>query len=149
MTLKAPFGYLLLGGVFLFLDRFLKWQAEGAWSMPVPIDDYLGWEPYLNRGIAFGIEVPTFLILIFSMIIITIVGYFFYRHFGLQDRMTRLTQGVALVLVLSGAISNLIDRLLYQYTIDYIRIFTGVINLADCLIVAGFVLYFWTLRGVK
>jgi len=40
----------------------------------------------------------------------------------------------------NGALSNLIDRVLFSITIDYLRIFTSVINIADIMIVAGVVL---------
>lgn len=149
MYYKAPFGYILLGGVFLLVDRFFKWQALNAWSAPNPVDEYLGWEPFLNGGIAFGIILPPFLVLFSSIIIIGIFGYFFYRHFSLPNRAAGLNQGIGLTLILAGASSNLVDRILYQQTIDYLRIFTGVVNLADGLIVTGFVLYFWSLRQVK
>ena len=46
------------------------------------------------------------------------------------------------MLVFTGALSNLIDRMVYGYTVDYFLILTGVINLADVMIVAGFVIYF-------
>lgn len=147
MEFKTPFGYVLLSGVFLFLDRFLKWQAFHSWSRPQSVNSVLGWEPFLNDGIAFGIVLPTYLILILSLFIIGIVCYLFYRHFTLKNRQTRLFQGIGLALILTGAVSNLIDRVLYQHTIDYLRIFTGVINIADCLIIVGFVLYFCTLKN--
>jgi len=38
-------------------------------------------------------------------------------------------------------VSNFFDRLAYRQTIDYLRLFTGVVNLADALIVVGFVVY--------
>jgi lipoprotein signal peptidase len=43
-------------------------------------------------------------------------------------------------LIVAGAISNFVDRVLWGATIDYLRVLTGVINLADCVIVVGVVL---------
>ncbi|MEK7625298.1 MAG: signal peptidase II [Patescibacteria group bacterium] len=149
MSFGTPFGYILLSGVFLFIDRFFKWQALNSWSAPISFGPYLGWEPFLNSGIAFGIVLPQYLIIFSSLIIIGIIFYVFYWHFSLENRITRFIQGVGLVIILTGAISNLIDRILYQRTIDYLRIFSGVINISDCLIVAGFVLYFWSLKYSK
>lgn len=149
MSSKTPFGYLLLSGVFLFFDRFFKWQAQHDWSGPVSINRFLGWEPFMNKGIAFGINLPLYATLILSLIIMTVVGYLFYLNFRLKNGGMRSVQGAGLVLILTGSVSNLADRLLYGNTIDYVRIFTGIINIADCLIVAGFVLYFWTLKQLQ
>lgn len=46
----------------------------------------------------------------------------------------------ALAFIASGAISNLIDRIVYSATIDYIRILGSVINMADILIILGVLL---------
>ena len=44
---------------------------------------------------------------------------------------------------------HFIDRILFSATIDYLRIFTGVINIADILIVLGaFGLFFSSWRQV-
>ena len=149
MQFKTPSGYLLQSGVFLLLDRFFKWQAMHGWNYPVPVNSWLGWEPFLNRGIAFGITLPAYLVLILSFIIIGIVCYFFYLHLHLKNGGIKLVQGIGLMFILTGAVSNLADRLVYGNTIDYVRIFTGIINIADCLIVVGFVLYFWTLKQLN
>ena len=42
-----------------------------------------------------------------------------------------------LVLVIAGASSNLIDRVFFGFTIDYLRILTSVINVADIMIISG------------
>lgn len=43
-------------------------------------------------------------------------------------------------LLIAGALSNLIDRTVYGFTIDYIRMFTSIFNLADLSIVVGAIL---------
>jgi len=50
---------------------------------------------------------------------------------------SRNTYHISLGLILFGALSNYIDRVLFGATIDYIRLFTAVINLADVMIVGG------------
>ena len=50
-------------------------------------------------------------------------------------------------LIFFGALSNLFDRLLYHHTVDYLLIFTAVINLADVMIVGGFVIYFLMIKS--
>ena len=46
----------------------------------------------------------------------------------------------AYVLIIGGAVSNYIDRVLFGFTIDYIRLFTGVINIGDIMIIIGAIL---------
>jgi lipoprotein signal peptidase len=112
------------------------------WNKELLLHKYFGWDPFLNKGVAFGIQIPRFVVVILTVFILTAVIYFF----KLNERVsggkndTRLKLGLALIF--AGAISNLFDRLIFNYTIDYIRILNGVINFADIFIVAGFVLYF-------
>ena len=120
-----------------------------AWNYPVPFNRWLGWEPFLNGGIAFGIVLPAYLVLVLSLIIIGVICYLFYLHLSLKNNILKLVQGTGLIFILTGSVSNLADRLLYGNTIDYIRVYTGIINIADCLIVVGFVLYFWTLKQLQ
>ena len=149
MKFKTPFGYLLLSGVFLFLDRFFKWQAQNGWSNPVPVARWLGWEPFKNGGIAFGIYIPLYITLVLSLTIMTVIVQLLCLHLRLKNERMRVVQGAGLILVLTGAVSNHADRVFYGYTIDYVRIFTGIINISDCLIIVGFVLYFWTLKQLQ
>jgi signal peptidase II len=45
---------------------------------------------------------------------------------------------LALLLILAGAISNFIDRLLFGFVIDYLAFFSrSYLNLADLMIAAG------------
>lgn len=64
-----------------------------------------------------------------------------YRRLGAQDRLL----AVGLMLVLGGAVGNLIDRFVYGYVIDFIDIYYGAwhwpaFNVADSAISIGAVL---------
>ena len=49
---------------------------------------------------------------------------------------------LGLSLIILGALSNLLDRLIFGYVIDYINIFIWpVFNLADAMIVVGIIFY--------
>ncbi|MFA6105569.1 MAG: signal peptidase II [Patescibacteria group bacterium] len=146
MYFKTLFRYVLLGGVFLISDRFLKWQAAHNWIQPLLIGKNFGWEPFYNKGIAFGIVMPKFVVVALTVFIIAAVLYFFYLNEKTPSDGKDRRLKFGLVLILVGAFSNLADRLVYNHTIDYIRIFNGVINLADIFIVVGFVLYFSSLK---
>jgi lipoprotein signal peptidase len=126
-------------GGFFIIDRFLKWATLHIWSQPNLVNNYFGWEPFLNPGIAFGLPIPNPLIITLTFPIIILVGMLLFRSFHEQRSALHV---FGLVLVFFGAFSNLLDRFFYHYTIDYFLLFRSVFNLADIWIVAGFVLYF-------
>lgn len=121
------------GGLFLLLDQFLKFTARSnEHAAYYLIDPWLGWEYFRNFGIAFSLPVSQFLVIPVSFIII---GALIIYTGHAKQRSGYLLFGTALVV--SGAFSNIIDRMFFGYTIDYIRIVTSVINVADVCIVAG------------
>jgi len=139
-----------VSGVFLLLDRWLKGQARGVWNAPRLINKFLGWEPFFNRGVAFSLPVSTRVIIGLTVPVIILIVYdlFIKTHekrsgTGYGLRVT----GLAFILV--GAISNLIDRIMWRGTIDYFLVLTGVINLADVLIVGGVLLYLLAKSGQR
>jgi signal peptidase II len=136
---------LVLNGFFLCIDQFLKWQSLHTWSEPRLLHRFFGWDPFLNPGIAFSIPVPSAVIILLSVPVIFFILYillskkrFWSKHVSTNSEHLR----IPLIFILTGAVSNLIDRVLYHNTVDYLLVFTGVINIADVLIVVGFLLYF-------
>ena len=127
---------LVTGLFFLLLDQFLKYQSLHDWSQTHSANKFLGWQPFLNPGVAFGIPLPNIITVIFSIFVLIILIYLVTKKSSTVSWIT------ALILIISGALSNLIDRLMYAHTIDYLLILTGIINLADILIVLGFILFF-------
>ena len=85
-------------------------------------------------------------LIIFGLIIWAVkhVSRITYHVTHNTEHEARNTRLLSLILIISGALSNFIDRILIGATIDYIRIFTGVINLADVMIVVGASLLFVT-----
>lgn len=136
MKIFSPAIFVSISGFFIF-DRFLKWQALHGWNEDYLLNKHFGWHPFLNPGVAFGVPVPSWLIIVLTIPILVLLIYHVSR-LTYQARMLHVT---CYVLIIAGALSNFIDRLLYNHTVDYILISTGVINLADILIVAGFVIY--------
>lgn len=129
---------IFISGVFLYIDQWLKWQSLHAWDTPVFVTSWFGWLPFLNEGVAFGLPLP---ITFVSMLTIPLLVVLFmglvraYRHDVIAARM----QLWGYMAIITGALSNLYDRLVYQKTVDYLLISTGVINLADIAIVVGFI----------
>lgn len=141
---------LTISGGFFVIDRFLKWAALHIWSQSNLVNTYFGWKPFLNPGIAFGIPIPNKLVILITFPILGILlssGWSQLKKLALKPlsfREPSLQSLLGLVLIFFGALSNLIDRIAIQHTVDYLLIFTGIINLADVLIVTGFVLYFYS-----
>ena len=107
---------LYLGGVYLF--------------------NLLTFEFYKNPGIAFGISIFKYLIMPLSFIIIIIFIVSFQKYISTKKYILSFFIG----LVIIGAISNLMDRIILGYVIDFISIWIfPVFNLADLYITSGII----------
>ncbi len=91
-----------------------------------------------NHGATFGIHVPY--IDVFSTIILLMLLVYAYKY-----------PSIGLSLILLGGFSNVIDRLIYGFVIDYLHIpFLPIVgntyfNLADVMIDIGVLLLLWQL----
>ena len=112
------------------------------------IDNFFAITHIRNPGVAFGLfadgpsEYKTYLFIGFSIIAIIAILVFFHQ----TPRENKLVQ-IALILIFSGAIGNLIDRILYQEVIDFLDFFYGgyhwpAFNVADSCITVGVLLMF-------
>ena len=129
------------GPIFLVaIDRLLKMAVEQ------PFFDgssaRIGWrfvafERFHNSGVAFGLPVPFWIVLPLTAV--------FLVWLVVWARQTRARHAhAALAAIFFGAASNAFDRIMYGYTIDYLRIIDSIINCADVMIVGGiFLLIFY------
>ncbi|MFH0857630.1 MAG: signal peptidase II [Candidatus Magasanikbacteria bacterium] len=131
----------------LSFDQFLKYCAlKNPDFQYTFFHNFLGWEYYPNMGIAFSILVPNWLILLLSPFLLLFICLWYIK----MKKNNTVTFGFYLLFF--GAVSNYIDRVLQGYTVDYIRFFTSILNIADVMIALGVVfLYFGSnsSRGVK
>lgn len=63
-------------------------------------------------------------------------------------KRAELKLSLALILIIGGAIGNLIDRMIYGYVVDFIHFYYQqwhypVFNIADCAITIGAILLIW------
>lgn len=138
MNSKIRWLLFLTGGFFLLADRLLKYAAMHNWPDKKYLTDWLGWSPWENSGAVFGLPLSIPLIIICSIPMIGLIFFLFIRQ-----RQNLISQ-TGLFFIFIGAVSNLFDRIAYRSTIDYLLVFTGIINLADILILTGAVLFTWT-----
>ena len=91
----------------------------------------------LNQNFVFGWSLSKAMIIIFASV--TIVALFFFL---IQTvRKQREEMFFLYLLIILGAFSNLLDRLLYGGVVDFIDLyFFPVFNLADIMITAGVIL---------
>ncbi|GAA0743693.1 signal peptidase II [Clostridium oceanicum] len=133
---------LLLG---IAIDRFTKiWALNRLSKGPdiVILKDLLGFSYLENRGAAFGIfqNKLIFLVIITSIVMLGII--YFIIKYKPKSNLLRFS----LMLIVSGAIGNLIDRLYYNFVVDFIVIhykdvyYFPTFNVADMLVVVGTIL---------
>lgn len=141
----------LLGGLFLGIavsDRVTKWLAsdrltEGPFEV---IPNHLDFELVHNTGIAFGLldglDFPgkAWLLTAFSALLLVLIGVFVFR-----SRPLPLLSGLGLTAMFAGAVSNMVDRLLFGHVVDFIHMYAGnahwpTYNIADAAITSGVLL---------
>lgn len=136
--------WLLFAPLFLGLlaaDQLSKWWAAKTLSLGQSKD--LGFVLHHNADLAFGFQLPTWVIYPLTLGIILIGLYLVIRHRLWQDTLHL----IGLSLIAAGAIGNVIDRFRLGYVIDFIKVyFWPIFNLADVWIVVGvFLVMFLTL----
>ena len=99
-----------------------------------------------NTGGAYGLGADSILVLIgINLLLVIFITRYLVKNYKILDK--KLITG--LLLVLSGGISNLLDRLFRGYVIDYLDITEilsfPVFNIADSLIVVGVVIMIITI----
>ncbi len=147
MSLKKAPLIILLSGVFLISDQFLKWLSIYKWNTAHLLWGRIGWEPFANTGVAFSLPIPNQITIFITLPIIFLVAYLLITELKKQSPDFRLL--LAWSAIFCGAISNFVDRLFYSYVRDYFIIGTAIINLADIMIVFGLGIYVLKLSGIK
>ena len=94
-----------------------------------------------NHGIAFGIfnRLNKFIIIVLVVLVLLTFAFYIFKNYKLlKNKAVRLF----LTFVISGGVSNLLDRLIRGYVLDYIdlKFFPPIFNLADIYITVGMVM---------
>jgi len=144
-----------LAFIILSLDQLTKFLVLGNLRLNQPYAVIKG-VFYLtlvhNRGAAFGIlknQVPVFIFTSIAAVVLICLNLrrIHRKTLAGKDGLS----GIALALILGGALGNLIDRLFFGYVIDFLdfRVWP-VFNLADSAITVGAILLGWSiLRNSK
>ncbi|MCX6744058.1 MAG: signal peptidase II [Candidatus Parcubacteria bacterium] len=135
-------GLIILSSFGLFvLESIIKYTIVNK----IPSQGFYLFKPILqiiytpNYNIAFSLPLPV--ILIYFLVISALIFLCFLWWHNVCLGNTQLILANSLIII--GATSNLIDRFMLGYVVDYINIVIWpIFNLADCLIVAGITIYF-------
>lgn len=135
--------------IVLIIDRISKYMAKtylkDIGSVPV-IKNIFHFTYVENRGVAFGmLQNKNWIFVPVTLVIVAGIVYILYKM-----QKSSLLMKISLVLVLSGALGNLIDRVFNGYVIDFFdfRVWP-VFNIADSSIVIGAILlgYVMLIKG--
>lgn len=139
--------WLWLSGLVVGLDQFSKQLAEHLLTpyQSVPILPFFNLTLVYNTGAAFSFLADAggwqrWFFLVLSLVISVVLVIWLSR---LKQGAT--LQAVALALILSGAVGNLIDRALFGHVIDFIDVYYQqwhwpAFNIADSAITVGAIL---------
>ncbi len=95
--------------------------------------------PFINTAFAFSLPLPKIAIYAIYMVVLGLIGsYILTKHKNFLGR-----EKLAWVFILSGAVSNIAERVLLGYVRDWIYILNGVFNLADFFIIFGMLVLFY------
>lgn len=135
--------------VLIVLDQLTKEWVRRAiplhGTVPV-IDGFLNWVHVRNSGAAFGflnaVDFPYKSVVVSIVALVALVAIAAYaRQLGAETPLAR----IALTLVLSGAVGNLIDRVSAGFVVDFVDVYWReyhfwAFNVADSAITVGAIL---------
>tara|TARA_B100000900_G_scaffold332021_1_gene292858 strand:+ start:266 stop:751 length:486 start_codon:yes stop_codon:yes gene_type:complete len=141
---KSNLNLLIFSIFILIIDQVTKVIIVSKFNLyeSISIFPFLNITFIVNYGFAFGfLNSPSLNQIIVSIVILSIIIYFLYLLIRTQDHFFKF----CLVLILSGAVGNFLDRILRGYVVDFIDIYVfnyhwPAFNVADSCISIGFVI---------
>ncbi|MCZ2203505.1 signal peptidase II [Bartonella sp. A05] len=141
--IRKSLSFLLLGlCIIIGLDQAIKY-----WVMhTIPLETEISLLPFVslyhvhNSGIAFSF-LSSFHYM--GIIALTLIIILFLLYLWKNTKHTKILSRFGIVLIIGGALGNLIDRIRFHYVIDYILFYIdgvfsfAIFNLADASITFG------------
>lgn len=97
------------------------------------VSKHLAKEIYQNYNFAFSLHVNIYLMYLIYFSGISGILMYLIKHFSILTKRDL----VAWIMILSGAASNVAERIILGYVRDWIYVLNGVFNLADGYIIIG------------
>jgi len=133
------FLYLILTVIFITIDQITKYltvQNLALFETKEIIPNFLSFTYIQNEGAAWSLlEGKMWFFYIITLIVIVFLLYYLYTE-GRKNKIL----GIILSVILAGTIGNFIDRVLFQYVVDMIKlefINFPIFNVADILLTIG------------
>jgi signal peptidase II len=130
---------VVLGLIFDRLSKVWALKNLSKTGEIVVIKNIFSFEYLENRGAAFGVlQNKTVLLSIITLIIVCIMIYYIVKN-----RNMSLLLRISFSLIISGALGNLFDRIVYKYVVDFITFhykdiyYFPTFNVADMMVVVG------------
>ncbi|WP_243831483.1 signal peptidase II [Thiosulfativibrio zosterae] len=148
---KTALATLWLAVLLIIIDQLTKYWANSVLTegVPVPIMDHLNMTLVYNHGAAFSFlaDMGGWQRWFFTALAVGVSGFLLFWLKRLPNAWT--AEVIALNLILSGALGNLIDRVLFGKVTDFVDFYIGTwhyatFNVADIAISVGaFLLILW------
>ena len=130
--------------VFLtFLDLLSKYLIKNNFNINqrVEINSYFDLIYIQNYGVSFGLlsgSVPYWILILIGLIVVILISY-------LMIVSKKKIERIAYFVIIIGAISNILDRLINTYVVDFIllhykQFYWPAFNLADIYITIGIIM---------
>ena len=141
---KSNLNLLIFSIFILIFDQVSKAMIVSQFDLyeSISVAPFFNLTFVVNYVFAFGFfNSPSLNQIIVSIVILSIIIYFLYLLIKTQDHFFK----VCLVLILSGAVGNFLDRIFRGYVVDFIDIYVfnyhwPAFNIADSCISIGFVI---------
>jgi signal peptidase II len=147
-TAVTRYGWLAYGlaAVWIVIDQIAKFWILNVFDLPargsVPISRFFSLSMEWNRGVSFGllraeVDLARWGLVVFALVVALALGIW-------ARRAGQLITGLALGLIIGGALGNVIDRVRFGAVVDFIdvspifgRLFPWIFNVADCGVSVG------------
>src|SRR3989344_3816884 len=117
----------------IVLDQLTKYAARRLFSAPLRVTSFFSFQIVQNTGASFGIFQNSNTLLIIASIII-IAGLMYH----ISKEQLHRTETTFYLMIIGGALANLVDRILFGSVTDCIAFsFWPIFNVADSAITLG------------
>lgn len=138
--------YYLIALAVILIDQVTKWMIvkEMYYGQSITvIENFLYITSHRNRGAAWGILQGQMWFFYLITVVVVVALIIYIQKLKKQDKWF----GIALALMLGGAIGNFIDRVVRKEVVDFVNtyIFTydfPIFNVADSALVVGVIIMF-------
>lgn len=131
---EQSFGFWLLVGAVLFAITQIVRGFVIATEQKI----------FLNDKFAFSLDVATPLMYGLYLLAMVFIGHYLITHWPRMYALSKL----GFILIVTGGLSNVVERIFTNKVVDYFFIANGVLNFADFYIIIGIILIF-TQRGYR